>query len=624
MWISPGCLAATRRLDGRPRSRPLRRYGARTAPTGRVERPCGRVRHEARGGLPARMGRGVSWQPHEDAILTSLVRQHGHRWRAVAESWPHGTRTQAQCRLRWGKIREAQGGSEAGSEAGDSCASLELAQPIEEGVLPSWDSVPRWRRPIAGLANGEHILAARYAPVRMAALELVALPANVRTLWCRRSWPQVIHSLLRADGQLGEAPTPCRPSHVWLIQALQLHAAAAPHTLLYCDLDRAERAWERRLRAGGAVGSRAQLRLIMKETQLTIPERDALGVVAYAGVGNLHTQGALPCIRASGHHTCWVGGPEAGGGFYANGEVAIMALGLSALDPQRQVARGLGAFLSPGALHAAAGDALSMAFACALVAGAARLLDGGLVGTVRTASLYAGAFSTIAQAIEVDARYRGIDRRVHRVFAAESDARRRACLRWLAPHDVLYSDAATAGSRQAPVDVLDWTPPCKCFSQAAVLASRAGDRRRQRPWERRRAAQKVMHRAGIALVRCIRRVAPRLVLCEQVAGLSTHHRRHSRLLLRRLMAAVPYAWYTVVADAVNYGAPHHRVREGTAGVRLDSLAAPPPAGSVGVRWWCSPCAGERRICKCRTPLRSWVKKPQARATATADAGCALQ
>ena len=365
-------------------------------------------------------------------MLASRVRQHGHRWRAVAESWPHGTRTPAQCRLRWKRIRDAQGGSEAGSEAGDSCASLEPSRLVEEAVLPSWDSVPRWRRPIAGLANGEHILAARYAPVRMAALELVALPANVRTLWCRRSWPQTIYSLLRADGQLGEAPTPCRP------------------------------------------------------------------------------------------------------------------------------------------------------------------------------------------------RYRGIDRRVHRVFAAESDARRRACLRWLAPHDVLYSDAATAGSRQVPVDVLDWTPPCKCFSQAAVLASRTGDRRLQRPWERRRAAQKVMHRAGIALVRCIRRVAPRLVLCEQVAGLSTHHRRHSRLLLRRLMAAVPYAWFTVVADAANYGAPHHRVREGTAGVRLDSLAAPPPAGSVGARWWCSPCAGERRICKCRTPLRSWAKGPRAGTMATADAGCVMQ
>ena len=526
------------------------------------------------------MGRGPRWSEEEDSALLELIALHGVRWCKVFAVWRGRSdgRTLEQLRHRYRTMREASTAAEQveGSDAGSSCESIVSAE--ADG----------------GQAGQEAAVAAisrQYAPVRPAVLELVPLPQRVRTLWCGRSWSSAVYSHMRASASDACLRAGCRPGHTWLVQALRLHVARAPHRLLYCDLARAERLWERHLRAGGATGSLATLRGLMKTSSLSLEERDRMHMVLYPDE-------PLPCLLASGFHRCWIGGQDAGVGFYANADLSIAWLGLGAAHPARQLARGCARYLPPSALYSAAGDAISMAWACAVVGGAARLVDGGLAGTLRTGSLYAGAFSTFAAALEVEASYWDVPRVVLRTFAAEVDARRRQCLNWAAPYDVIYNDAARAARHGQRLDVLDWTPTCVNYSQAAVLAPRARGSNAAATRRRRQRARGSMLAAGLALVRCIRRVQPRLVLGEQVAGLSTHHGRYARRLLLRLLAAVPYAWFAATADAARLRAPSHRKREALVGVHVDSLAVTPPKRCVGGRWWCQRCECTKHACRC--------------------------
>ena len=520
---------------------------------------------------------GPRWSKEEDDALLELMRLHGTRWQRVHEAWGGG-RSCEQLRRHGRKLRAARAAVEAreGSDVGSSCESLASAG--TEG------NPARQAAAIAAIAR-------RYAPVRPAVLQLVPLPQSVRTLWCGRRWSCAVYSIMRTTAFTSRERAPCRPAHVWLVRALRLHTAAEPHRLLYCDLARAERRWERRLRAGGMTGSLAALRARMQATMLTVAERDAMGLVQYPDE-------PLACLLASGFHRCWVGGRDAGAGFYAEADLSIAWLGLGAANPKQQLARGCARYLPPGALYSAAGDAISMAWACAVLGGAALLLSEGLKGTLRTGSLYAGAFATFAAALETEAPYRGLSRTVVRVFAAEVDARRRQCLRWAAPYDEIYCDAVRAASHGQQLDVLDWTPACADYSQAAVLAPKAKDGNLAATRRRRRRARRSIFVAGLALVRCIRRVQPRLVLGEQVAGLATHHGRTARRLLLRLLAAVPYAWFSATEDATQLRAPTRRRREALVGVHVDALATAPPKGCVGARWWCQSCGRKRHACQC--------------------------
>ena len=74
-----------------------------------------------------------------------------------------------------------------------------------------------------------------------------------------------------------------------------------------------------------------------------------------------------------------------------------------------------------------------------------------------------------------------------------------------------------------------------------------------------------------ALLRCMRRTTPEIVLGEQVAGLLTH-RKASLWMLLTLLKDEPYEWFLARGDASALGACHHRDRLLLLGVRADRLA----------------------------------------------------
>ena len=80
-----------------------------------------------------------------------------------------------------------------------------------------------------------------------------------------------------------------------------------------------------------------------------------------------------------------------------------------------------------------------------------------------------------------------------------------------------------------------------------------------------------MRQSCLALVRCIKRCQPKVVLGEQVWGLATH-RRLSLWLMLLILGRVPYRWYLLKLNARALGGCHCRVRLAIVGVREDCHA----------------------------------------------------
>lgn len=253
-----------------------------------------------------------------------LVRRHGHRWQRVHDAWTGRSIDVAGLQCRYADLRHAAASSAEGSSPGSSCDDL-LGGDNASDDAPSARAQTRRGAPTV---RTEAYVAARYRPVQPGELPLLPLPAGLRTEWHRRSWAEAVRRRLRR----GEATEPPLPSHAWLIASLQLHVCRPPHGLLFCDLPRAERRWEARLRARGHGGTRASLIDRMRGTILSVAERDDIGLVHYPDE-------KLPCLLACGFHRCWIGGAEAGGGWYVDAALAAAWLGLGAETPRKGTAR---------------------------------------------------------------------------------------------------------------------------------------------------------------------------------------------------------------------------------------------------------------------------------------------
>lgn len=299
----------------------------------------------------------------------------------------------------------------------------------------------------------------------------------------------------------------------------------------------------------------------MRSTVLSVEERDAMGLVQYS-------TSKLPTFLAAGLRRAWIGGRH--GGFYAPEEAYFRWLGLAAaMETGRQTWSSVERLLtSPSSRMAAIGDSIALTFAASAVMMADKLLDGGVPQLIRYGSLYSGAFDAFLGALRWAARNLGIGRHVVAEFAAESNEARRRVLAMLYTPATIYRSAMRAATlADVPLTVLSWTPPCAPHSAAANWRGAAAGRRAPAML----ASVSAMRWTVLALLRCMRRTRPEVVLGEQVAGLLTH-RKASLWLLLTLLRSEPYEWFLARADASTLGACYHRDRLLLLGVRMDRLA----------------------------------------------------
>ena len=512
----------------------------------------------------AAMGRGPKWTEEEDLELVRLVRVCGHKWNAVAERWTRSARTERALEQRFAIISKVAALSDSASTASSEGAMSQHAQTHEHkasnAVLQVAPHVVREAGTYAiGISTEE-----RRQVVRYFGLQAVATSRLARTEWLGRNWDRTLYCLSKRSESFDRRFSCCEllDEHRWLAAALQLHKAAHGQSILYCDMARAHARWLLRLLRTGKARTRREAEAVMRRTTLSVAERDAMGLVQYAAA-------KLPTFLASGVHRAWIGGAR--GGYYVPEEAYFRWLGLAAMmESGRQTWGCVEQFLvSSSARMAAVGDSIALTFAASAVAMAHRLLGGGIPLDATYGSLYSGAFDAFLGAFRWAARNMGIGGHIRAEFAAESDAARRRVVARLYAPAVLYRSAMRAATQACgALTVLSWTPPCRPHSSAAN-------------WKGRGAGGKVsaavtsltaMRWAVLALLRCIRRTQPEVVLGEQVSGLITH-RKASLWMLLALLEGEPYRWFLTQADASTLGACCHRRRLLLLGVREDRLSA---------------------------------------------------
>ena len=414
----------------------------------------------------------------------------------------------------------------------------------------------------------------------------------------KRLWAATVYTGGRlCEGVARAEDRAIKLEHVWLVRALRLTQAAAPHKLLYCDLVRAVRRWELHLVRSGAKASKEEARKWMRSgVRLTVRERDELGLVQYpdgqrpGAAGGATTATALPTLVGSRFRQLLLGGPAAGGGFYVSNRLLMRWMGLTAASSvgpgqpagSRRLAAEAERRLSPSALTKAIGDSIPLPLATAVMWAAEEATPGGWGEAPRVGLLYAGAFGGMTAGIREADACRGRRRSVRTVFAAESSRARRRLLYEREGHERTYRSVRQAAAREAEeVDVLIATPPCPTYSVEGIL----GAKRRSEA----EATAETM-RTAVSIARVAAATRPATVVVEQVDGLLTHYKGQAGVL-KALLATMPYRWRQMRLNAAELGSPFRRKRIALVGVakRLaagarrsgcgearEGKAAPPP------------------------------------------------
>lgn len=513
------------------------------------------------------MRRELTFTAAEDAQLLALARTHGHRWGLVHHAWSGHGRTVNSLRCRHkrlmalhgdavsegssGPSEELQGG--AFGEGLDVQSRAQMRSLAEQGAATEEESGGRTTAQAHAEAVGDERCAYAIKLQRPEGLE-----RNYD--WMGRPWDRAVtrDAQRRSRGETLDI----RPSHEWLLRALRLRETREPHRLLFCDLERAVRAWERRLKATGEASTRRAAVALMKQRTLTLQQRDEWNLVCYDGLDchDAMDGAARPgTLLACGSRRYWIGGPAAGCGFYADAQDAGRWMGHAACCPTGSrlpslVAR-QSSDASAWAMHC---DGMAMPQAIAAVDAADKLTDGKLLGAeaVRYGALYAGAWDTLGGALRLRAAQRGA--RFDPVMAAESRKDRRDVLRRTAGAAHIYTSSERAARwEQRPVDLLSWTPPCKDSTRGGLLSRVHGN------WAiRKRRSTASMAKAVCVLSRCALATKPRVIIGETTASLFTHQRGAGWLVkwaMRSLLRQ--YTWHVDhCSDAAELGAAATRQR----------------------------------------------------------------
>lgn len=510
------------------------------------------------------MGRGPKWTEEEDQELVRLVRACGHQWSLVAARWTRSDRSERALAQRYASVYGTMALSDVASTV-SSDGVLDLhAQAHEVKASRALLQAAPSATCSAGAYTVDISPRARRQEVCYVKLQAVQSSRLARTEWLGRGWDRTLYCITRRY----ERPSgkflhrELLTEHRWLAGALQLHKTATGQAILYCDMARAHARWLLQLRRAGKARSRKEGEAIMRSTVLSVAERDAMGLVQYPAT-------KLPTFLASGARRAWIGGSQ--GGFYAPEEAYFRWLGLAAMMESGRQTWGCveQVLTTPSAQMAAVGDSLALTFAVSAVTAAHTLLLGGIPAVATYGSLYSGAFDAFLGALRWAGRNLGFGGHVHARFAAESDAARRQVLARLYAPAVLYRSAMRAATQACgELTFLSWTPPCTPHSAALNWRGSGAGRKGSAAVT----SLTAMRWAVLALLRCMRRTRPEVVLGEQVSGLFTH-RKASLWLLLSLLEGEPYKWFLAQADAAELGACFHRRRLLLLGIREDRLAS---------------------------------------------------
>jgi hypothetical protein len=353
------------------------------------------------------------------------------------------------------------------------------------------------------------------------------------------------------------------------VQLWKLDECAAGQSLLLCEYQRAENLMCTRVRKEMAAGcSAAEVLRRVRETQLTVAQRDAYGLVFYP-------EDTLTTLTVGGARRWYVGGGHrlAGGLLQASEVAALMGFSSypgKARGRKRARAEMWAAVERTVPAHRrwdAAADSIPMALAEPLMqvaaegarsvrrkvrrSGSARSKPRGsaarATGPLRYASIGSGACDVLFHALrEVAGPMGGA---THEWAAELEEDRQRAVAEATFTRRVHTQALSEAVFHEASVDILAVTWSCKGVSTAPHVGQKESERR---AWST--VADMVAATEGYA-----KRGKPRVIVMEQASGLATHHRKAHAWLNER-MRALPYVWKTGVFSAADYGGTQGRLR----------------------------------------------------------------
>ena len=300
----------------------------------------------------------------------------------------------------------------------------------------------------------------------------------------------------------------------------------------------------------------------MRTFQLTVSERDDLGLVRYQYDGPLWT------MTASWSGRMWIGGEGAQGGFYLSTGLHALMMGMDRLSGNFRRAERL---MNQSQLREAVGCSIQLAWGAALMAAADSRVVGGLGDTY--GSLWSGSIDMGYEATKQIVRARHPERSLEQVFAAESGSLQREVLQARHPREV-HSTAEAAALVAPRCSTLFASAPCWLVSTAGS----SGD------WGQKQLdASMCSWDASETIQEYVCRNMPDVVASEQSSGMQTHHPKAHDAFNGGLLQ-LPYACFQTLTDATSLGAAEHRLRMGWVLVRLDRLTAPVEDAALGA-WW---------------------------------------
>jgi len=327
-------------------------------------------------------------------------------------------------------------------------------------------------------------------------------------------------------------------------------------------------------------GHSKELMKAVRSWELSVEERDRLGLVWYARVRN-----NIPwrTIVGSAENRLYLGGEAAGAGRMVSGSEYALAMGIRLNSEEFVEARRT---LDDKTLAKAAGQSLSAAFASAHVRASLELWGDRVTSRMVCAEIYSGAFCAYTRAM----RRTGMGAEVAFVAESHSGMLSSAARAFNASRSYSSSEEAVEREAGSRVDALFACPPCVYVTPLRYAAGRT--------WEQRIAEtrSKVLHGIQVVLTG-IHNLQPAMFLMEQSAGLATHHKDTLVEVHRTLLSTVGYTWWFARVNAIEVGGLAPRDRLAWTAMRNDCIHGEPARG-VGTRSinaFCARCGVRRRF-----------------------------
>jgi hypothetical protein len=356
-------------------------------------------------------------------MLAEAVRRFGTRWREISTLPGLDHHSPVALRLRWSRLcRRVRGDSKPYSvSAPASFAAPHVPLPSSLPVVP----VPA------------HVL-----PLPRLALEFVP-----RGLSYRRSWTYALSQRVPSPPAAGL--TDRRAS---LVSLWRLDECAHPHSLLLCNLARAEERVRDHFRKAGVADSALNAHVL--STAFSVQERDLLGLVWYP-------TDRCGTLVSSNSHLIYIGGPGACPGRLASPSDVAGFMGISARCASFKVASACG--ITPIQLCQCISESVQPFVARCVVDLALSVCS---AEVTNVGSVYSGLFDQLGSAF-----HRCLSR-FSLVYVAESHPRKREALRYAFSPLCVYADAAAATKHPSRVHALCFSPPCIYVSSARRVRDR--------------------------------------------------------------------------------------------------------------------------------------------------------